>query len=162
MLAINVESQLDAGDRTHSRRRIETILATWDLLSWNELLADDIILSLRLGALNDSRPDESREFTCDLQESGRPQVKRMLKGACGDFRKNLSVAIEVIWGDSVILLGNLGLPGAHDAFESTPVAITMTFNSEGQIRQMTIAGFDLPALTDAIRSVGQVRVAYNS
>ena len=48
MSTINVERQPKAEDLARRKRMTEAVLEGWDQLTWNELLADDIVLSLRL------------------------------------------------------------------------------------------------------------------
>jgi hypothetical protein len=47
MSANNVERQPETKDRAQVNQMIKTILKGWDHLTWNELLADDVILSFR-------------------------------------------------------------------------------------------------------------------
>ena len=159
MSTAGAERRLNAVSLTHAKRMIETILEGWDLLTWNELLADDVVLSVRLGTLDVNRTDPLYGLRADLQVTGRDEVKRVLQGIYSNLRKGLFVTTEVISGYDAVLLGDLSVqkPGVH--IESMPVGIYMAFNSKGKIRKMTIADVDLQPLTDAIRNAAEVGAA---
>ena len=42
--------QMEADDLARAKNMVQMILQDWDLMSWNVLLADDVELSLKLGA----------------------------------------------------------------------------------------------------------------
>jgi len=155
MSTAEVEGRLNAAGLTHAKRMIETILEGWDLLTWNELLADDVVLSVRLGTAGMSRTGESPGLRADLQVTGRQEAKRLLKSTYDEFRKRLFVTTEVISGYDAILLGNLSVQKPNVQIESVPVGIYMAFNSKGKIRKMTIADVNLQPLTDAIRNAAE-------
>ena len=162
MTMIDVERQLKSEGLAHAKRMVETTLEGWDLLTWNELLADDIVLSLRLSTLDISRLGDLRGVGGNIEVTGKNQAKDLLKSIYGDLRKDLSVTTEVVSGYDAILLGNLTLQKTSEAVESLPVAIYMAFNSHAKIHKMTIAVVDLQALTDAIRNAAQSGAMSNS
>ena len=149
----DVERQLEAEDVVRSKEMIESILAGWDLLTWSELLADDIVLSLRLGTLEMSRISELRGCSDDYLITGQKHVERVLKSLYGDLRRDLSVTTEVISGSHVILLGKLAVRKAGHDVECLPVVIYIALNSERKIQNMSVAIVDLRTLADAIRNV---------
>jgi len=151
----DVEQQLEAEDLAQTKRMIEAILDGWHLLTWNELLADDIVLSLRLGGLDISRISALRGCSGNFRATGQEEARRALKSIYGDLRKDLSVTTEVISGYHVILLGKLAVRKLGHGAESLPVVIYMALNSERKIRSMTIAIVDLQTLADAIRNVSE-------
>jgi hypothetical protein len=159
MSTAEVERRLNAASLTHAKRMIETILEGWDLLTWNELLADDIVLSVRLGTVGMNPSSDLHGLHADLRVTGQQEAKRVLKSTYDEFRKGLFVTTEVISGYDAVLLGNLSVqkPGLH--IESVHVGIYMAFNSKGKIRKMTIADVDLQPLTDAIRNAAEGGVA---
>jgi len=73
MSTAEVERRLNATSLTHAKRMIETILEGWDLLTWNELLADDVVLSVRLGTAGMSQTGELPGLRANLQVTGRDQ-----------------------------------------------------------------------------------------
>jgi len=156
-----VEQELKSEGLAHAKRMVETTLEGWDLLTWNELLADDVVLSLRLGRLDISRLGDLRGAGGDLKVTGKQQAKGVLKSIYGDLRKDLSVTTEVVSGYDVILLGNLAVQKTAEDVESLPVGIYMAFNSQAKIQKLTIAIVDLQALTDAIRNAAQTGAVSN-
>jgi hypothetical protein len=162
MSIINVEPQLKAEGLAHAKRMVETTLEGWDLLTWNELLADDVILSLKLGALDISRFGDLRGAGGDLQVTGKAQTREVLQSIYGDFRRDLAVTTEVVSGYNVILLGNLAAHKTEDDIESFPVGIYMLFDSRSKIQKLTIAVVDLQASTNAIISAAQAGTINNS
>lgn len=162
MSTMDVARQLRAEGVAHAKRMVETTLEGWDLLTWNELLADDVVLSLRFGTLDISRIGDLRGVGGNLEVTGKEQAKDVLRRIYGDLRKDLSVTTEVVSGYDVILLGALALQKTHEDVESLPLGIYMAFNSQAKIRKMTIATVDLQALTDAIRNAAQIGAVSNS
>jgi hypothetical protein len=69
------------------------------------------------------------------------------------------VTTEVVSGYDVALLGNLVVPTTKENEDdsSTPIALYLAFNPEGEIEKLTIAAVDLHPLTEAIRSAAQTR-----
>jgi hypothetical protein len=45
--------RMESDDLARAKDVVQTILQDWDFMSWNVLLADDVVLSLKLGAGND-------------------------------------------------------------------------------------------------------------
>jgi hypothetical protein len=161
MSVMDVGRQLKAEGLAHAKRMVETTLEGWDLLSWNELLADDVVLSLKLGTLDINRIGDLRGASGDLEVTGKSQAREVLKSIYGDLRRDLSITTEVVSGYDVILLGNLAVHKTNEDIDSLPVGIYMIFNSQAKIRKLTIAIVDLQALTDAIRTAAQAGVVSN-
>ena len=156
MSTVDVERQLKAEGLAHAKRMIETTLEGWDLLTWNELLADDVVLSLKSGTLDPSLIGDLGGLAGNLEAIGRRQAKEVLKSIYGDLRKDLSVTTEVVSGYDAFLLGNLTVHEASENVQSLPVAIYMAFNSQAKIQKMTIAIVDLQVLTEAIRNAANL------
>jgi hypothetical protein len=155
----NVDRQRMAAELAHAKRVIETTLEGWDLLSWNELLADDVVLSLKLGTLDVSAVGDLRAAGGNLEVSGKKQAKEVLQSIYGDLRSGLTVTTEVVSGYDAILLGNLAVQTSGEGIESFPMGVFMTFDSRGKVLEMTIAAVDLPALTNAIRTAARAGIA---
>jgi hypothetical protein len=155
MSTATVDWQLTARELAHAKRVTETTLEGWDLLTWNELLADDVRLQLRLGALQVSRLGNFLGAGGNLEVFGKEQAKEVLQSIYGDLRKGLSVTTELVSGYDAILLGNLAVRTSDGGIDSLPMGVFMAFDSRGRIREMTIAAVDLQALTDAIRSAAR-------
>ena len=162
MSTIGVQRQMKTENLVHAKRMIERTLEGWDLLTWNELLADDIVLSLKLGTLDTSRMGGLHGIGSDLEVNGQREAKSVLKRISGDLRKDLFVTTEVVGGYDGILLGNLALRKMDQDVDLLPVGIYMALNAQAKIQKMTIAVVDLQALTDAIKRAAQTGVASNS
>lgn len=158
MSTMDAARQVEAQDLARAKRMIETTLQGWELLTWNELLAEDVVLSLKLGTLDASRFGELSAAGGDLMMTGREQAKNVLKAIYTDFRNHLTVTTEMVSGYDAILQGNLEVPKAGRDVESLPVGIFMAFDSRGKIRDMTIAVVDLRAATDAIRNAARTGI----
>jgi hypothetical protein len=152
MSTTDIARQLEAEDLARARELTQSILQNWDFITWNELLADDVVLSLRMASVGIDRIGDLDAAGGNLQVSGREDAKRVLKSIYGDIKRGLCVTSEILSGYDVALLGNfaLGVPA-----KSWPLVICMGFNDDGEISTMTIAAVDLQPLTDAIRSAAQ-------
>jgi hypothetical protein len=159
MSTTNMDQQRAAEGLAHAKRVVETTLEGWELLSWNELLADDVRLSLSFGALDVSRLGDLRAVGGNLTVSGKKQAKEVLQSIYSDLRTGLTVTTEVVSGYDAILLGNLAVQTSPEGFESVPIGVFMTFDPRGKVEEMTIAAIDVPALTDAIRNAARAGLA---
>lgn len=162
MSTVDVDRQRMAGELAHAKRMIETTLEGWDLLTWNELLADDVSLKLKLGTLDVIGAGDLRAAGGNLEVLGKKQAKEVLQSIYDDLRNGLSITTEVVSGYDAIVLGNLAARTSGGGIESLPMGVFMAFDSHGKIHEMTIAAVDLQALTDAIRSAaraGMVKAA---
>lgn len=153
MSAMNIERKLETQDRAQAKQTIETILEGWDHLTWNELLADDIVLSFRSGKVGIRRLAELRGYGSAFQVTGQKEVKHVLTSICGDLRKCLSITTEFISGYHVILLGKLVVQRMIGHRESLPVVIYIDVDLEHKIQKMTIADVGLPTRADSVRNV---------
>jgi hypothetical protein len=159
MSTTNIDRQRAAEGLAHAKRVVETTLEGWDLLTWNELLADEVRLSLSFGAMDVGRLGDLRAAGGSLEVSGKKQAKEVLQGIYGDLRNGMAVTTEVVSGYDAILLGNLAVQTSGEGFKSVPMGIFMTFDPHGKVREMTIAAIDVPALTDAIRNAARAGLA---
>jgi hypothetical protein len=155
MSTTNMDRQRAAEGLAHAKRIVETTLEGWDLLTWNELLADDVRLSLSFGAMDVGRLGDLRATGGSLDVRGKKQAKEVLQSIYSDLRTGLAVTTEVVSGYDAILLGNLAVQTSGEGFESVPVGVFMTFDPRGRVQEMTIAAIDVPALTDAIRNAAR-------
>jgi hypothetical protein len=149
--------QMEADDLARAKNMVQMILQDWDLMSWNVLLADDVVLSLKLGAAGLDRIGDLGGVGGNLQVSGREDAKRVLKSIYRDLKNRTSVTTEVISGYDVVLLGNLVIPTTKENEDegSLPIALYLAFNPEGEIEKLTIAAMDLHPLAEAIRNAAQ-------
>ena len=152
MSTTDIVRQIEAENLARAKELTQSILENWDFATWNELLADDVVLNLRIASAGIDRIGDLNAAGGNLQVAGREDAKRVLKSIYGDIKRGLCVTTEILSGYDVVLLGNmaLGVPA-----KSWPIVIYMKFNDDGAIRVMTIAAADLQPLTDAIRKAAQ-------
>jgi hypothetical protein len=145
--------RMENDDLARAKDLVQIILQDWDFLSWNELLAYDVVLSLKLGAVDFGRIDDLGGVSGNLLVSGREDAKRVLKSVYRDLKSRTSITTQVVSGYDVALLGNLVIPTTKENEDdrSLPIALYMAFNPEGEIKKLTIAAVDLHPLTDAVR-----------
>src|SRR5271170_7767443 len=154
MSTTNTAWQPEAEDLARARKIIQNILQDWDWIPWDELLAYDVALSVRMASIG---IDALRAVDGNLQVVGREEAKRVLRSIYGNIKSGLSVTAEILSGYDVALLGNLTLPSTKEGVsgKASPIAIYMEFTSEGEIQAMTIAVIDLQPLADEIRNAAQ-------
>jgi len=152
MAAIDFARQLEAEDLARAKDLTQSILDNWDFITWNELLADDIVLSLRLESIGVECVGDLSIAGGNLRVVGREDAKRVLKSIYADVKRDLRVTTEFLSGYHVALLGSMALGGFG---KSWPIVIYMGFNDDGKISLMTIAVVDLQPLIDAILSAAK-------
>jgi len=157
MTAMDVTRQLEAEDLAHAKDMVQLILRDWDWMTWNELLGDDVVLSLRLGAVGINQAGGFDAVGGNLQVKGRADAKLVLQSIYSDLRSGLSVTTEIVSGYDVALLGNWAVRSTKENTEalSLPIVLYMAFDPEGKIEKMTIAAVDLHPLAEAIRTAAQ-------
>lgn len=149
--------RFEAEDLARAKDLSQYILENWDFISWHELLADDVVLSLRLGSVCIDGTGDLNAVGGNLQVEGLENAKRVLESIYDDIKCGLCVTTELLSGYDVALLGNLTreLTKEGVATNSWPIVIYMKFDFEHRISVMTIAVVDLQLLTDAILSAAR-------
>jgi len=157
MSTADTERQLNAQHLARAKTMIQHILRDWDLITWNDLLANDVVLCIRMGSIDFDKVGDFAAIGGNAQVCGRDDAKRILKGIYGDIKRGLCVTSEIVSGFDVALLGNFALESTKEDAdpESWPIVIYMKFNANGKIIAMTIALIDLQPLADVIRSSAQ-------
>ena len=126
-----------------------SVLNHWDFTSWNQLLADNIALSIRLGtAAKDSNGDPAL-LGMKIEYKGRDAAKKALREIYGDLHKEFQVTTEIARGPDVVLLGELVVSPKGKAPAILPIAVHMAFNQAGKIERMEIFSVDVRALAAA-------------
>ena len=157
MAAMDVARPSEAEDLARPREMAQMMLRNWDWMTWNEILADDVVLSLGLGAAGINQVGDFSAVGGNLQVTGREDARRVLKSIYDDLRSGLTVTTEIVSGHDVALLGNLALRSTKENTESLslPIVVYMAFDGDGKVGKMTIAAVDLHPLTEAIRAAAQ-------
>jgi len=147
----DVEWRPETEDLARSKRMMNSVLASCNPLNWNEWLADDAVLSLRLGAADTSQIRDFRGYSGVFRAAGKRQARRMLKSISRGLSKDLSISTEIISGSHIILLGKLTARKLQNSAECMPVVIYMALSSEKMIQDMTIAVVDMQTITAAMK-----------
>ena len=159
MSAADIAKMIEAEDLARAKDLTQSILQNWDFITWDELLADDVVLSMRMATVGIDRVGDFEAIGGNLRVVGRDDVRRLLKTIYSDIKRDLRVTTEFVSGYDVVLLGKIALPFFKDLSAKTwPVAIYMSFDDDGKIRVMTISIIDLKPLADAIRTAAQTGV----
>jgi hypothetical protein len=157
MSTMDITRQTEAEGLAHARELVQMILRDWDWMTWNELLADAIVLSLKLGSVGNSRLGDFGAVDGELQIAGVADAKRALKSIYSELKNGFSITTEIVSGYDVALPGNFVVRTTKEDSEasSLPIVLYMAFNSEGEIEKMTIPAIDLNPLAKAIRAAAQ-------
>jgi hypothetical protein len=139
--------RMESDDLARAKDVMQTILQDWDFMSWNVLLAEDVVLSPKLGGRRSWR---GQRKLAGLRPRRKPNV---LKSIYRNLKSRTSVTTQVVSGYDVALLGNLVIPTTKENEDdrSLPPVLYMAFNPEGEIDKLTIAAVDLQPLTEAVR-----------
>jgi len=137
----DAERQLESNDLARTKWLMGTGLASCNPQNWNEWLADDVVLSLRLSAADITRIGGLRGYSGVFRAVGKKQSRLVLKGISSGLSQDLSITTEVISGSHLILLGKLAARTAQIDARYMPVVIYMALNSQKKIQEMTIATF---------------------
>jgi hypothetical protein len=70
--------RLEAEDLARAKSMTQSIIGDWDLFTWNDLLANDVVLSLRLGSIGIDRIGDWAAVGGNLQVEGREDVRPVL------------------------------------------------------------------------------------
>ena len=154
MSTTNTAWQPGTEDLARATKMIQYILQDWDWIPWDELLAYNVVLSVRMASIG---IEALQAVNGSLEVVGREDAKRVLTRIYGNIKSGLSVTAEILSGYDVTLIGNLTLPSTKEGVsgKSSPIVIYMEFTSEGEIQAMTIAIVDLQPLADEIRNAAQ-------
>jgi hypothetical protein len=145
-----IDWQPESEDLALAKDMVKNILRDWDWISWNELLAFDVVLSLRMGPVVG---DDLQTVDGALRVVGREDAERLLGRIYPNIKSGLCVITEILSGYDAVLLGNITPPSTKEggSEKALPIVIYMDFNAEGEIRVMTIAVMELQPLADQIR-----------
>jgi hypothetical protein len=141
MLSKDAERQLESNDLARTKWLMGTGLASCNPQNWNEWLADDVVLSLRLGAVDTPRIDNLRGYSGVFRAVGKKQSRHVLRGISIGLSRDLSITTEVVSESHLILLGKIAARTAQIGARHMPVVIYMALNLQKKVQEMTIATF---------------------
>jgi hypothetical protein len=147
---MEAELQLEVEDLARTKWMTGTGLRSCNPQSWIEWLADDVVLSLRLGAVDTSHIGERHGYSGMFRVAGKKQSRRLLTSISVDLKKNLSITTEIISGSHIILLGKFSLRKPQSGASHMPVVVDMTLNPGKKIQDMAIAIVDMQTMATAM------------
>ena len=83
MSTTDTKRQLNAEYLSRARTMTQHILRDWGLIRWDDLPANDVVLSVRMGSIDIDQVGDLAAIGGNLQVSGRADAKRILKGVYG-------------------------------------------------------------------------------
>ena len=93
--------------QAQARKMVQEVLNHWNLTTWNELLADDVMLSIRLGTATKDSAGEPATLGLKIEYKGRDAAKKALREIYGDLHKEFQITTEIARKAEVVLLGEL-------------------------------------------------------
>ena len=135
----------NAEQKAQARAMVQEVLNTWEWRTWNQLLAEDVVLELKMGSIG---PEGAVGVTGTY--NGRDEAKAALREIYGDLKKNVSIWGELADGLEVALLADLNVAGEGETPQELPLVVHMIFNESGKIEAMTLASIDLGPLKAAL------------
>jgi hypothetical protein len=150
MSTAKTDWQPESEDLALAKDMVKSILGDWDWISWNELLAFDVVLSVRMAPVGGG---DLQTVDSVLRVVGQEDAERLLRRIYPNIKSGLCIITEILSGYDAILLGNITPPSTSEgeSEKASPIVIYMNFNSEGEVHVMTIAAIDLQPLADQIR-----------
>ena len=157
MATIDARREIETENQVRARDMVSFLLRDWDFMGWSNLLAQDVVLSLKLGAIGLNEIAGFEIVLGELQVIGAANAMRVLDSFYDEMRRNLTFTAKLISGYDVVMAGNLVIRSTkqNGTDRSYPISIYMRFNSEGRIENMTIAQVDLHPMAGAIWSAAQ-------
>ncbi|MDE2112658.1 MAG: hypothetical protein KGJ79_16070 [Alphaproteobacteria bacterium] len=102
------------GDHTQSaaaqllgRAIAELISTCWNTANWDGLLADEIVLSIKLGTAGLRYLDDPGTFTSNVLVTGRANALHILERVCNVLRARLSINTKLVTGREIVMLRHL-------------------------------------------------------
>jgi hypothetical protein len=150
VLVVETQLQLEVEDLARTKWMTGTGLPSCNPQSWIEWLADDVVLSCRLGAVDTSRIGEPQGYSGVFRVAGKKQSRRLLEGMSDGLKRDLSITAEIISGSHIILLGKFSLRKPKSDAKYMPVVVDMALNPGKKIQKMAIAIVDMQTIATAI------------
>jgi hypothetical protein len=144
------ERQLEVEDLARTKWITGTGLASCNPQTWVGWLADDVVLSFRMGAVGTSTISKLQGYSCVFRGAGKRECRRLLNSVLDGLAEQLSITAEIIAGSHIILLGRLLQRKPEGDAERMPIVIYMALNWDKKIQSMTIAIDDMQTIATAI------------
>ena len=138
-----------AENKAQARAMVQEVLNSWEWRTWNQLLAEDVVLKLKLGSIG---PEAAVGVTGTFR--GRDDAKAALREIYSDLEKDISIWGELADGLEVALLADLNVAGEDQIPQELPLVVHLRFNEGGKIETMTLLSIDLRPLAAALDAAG--------
>ena len=148
--APNTDSEVQ--QLAQSRQMVQEVLNHWNFKTWNQLLADDVVLNIRMGTATKDSTGDATLLGMKVEITGRDAVKKTLRQIYGDLHKDFQITTQIAHGPDVVLLGELVVTVKGKDPATLPIAVHMAFNKSGKIERLGIFSVDVRALVKAIES----------
>jgi hypothetical protein len=137
-------TQEDIRRYAKSAAMVRRVLATWDYKTWSPLLADDVVLTMHLGAADTD--GDVAEIDKKVRFCGRAAAETALNDVYGYLMEDVSILGELFVGHEAILFGELNVTIDVNKPESHPIAAYLHFNDNGKVQRMRIETIDVRSL----------------
>jgi hypothetical protein len=104
MSTAKIDWQPESEDLALAKDMVKSILGDWDWISWSELLASDVVLSLSLAPVGG---DDLQTVDGVLRVVGREDAERLLRRIYPNIKSGLCIITEILSGYDAVLLGNI-------------------------------------------------------
>jgi hypothetical protein len=154
MAQSSVQCRTETEDLARARELVEFVMARWDVTPWTGLLADDVLLLLRLGSV------VPRDFgggmgvlALDTEVTGQHRAAGLLRQFYPELMRLLSITAKLVSGYDAVLAGTVVLPstGENTDDQCFAMAVCMRFGSDGRVHRLALVPVDLDALGETIR-----------
>jgi hypothetical protein len=141
-------TQHDIRRYAKSAAMVRGVLAAWDYKTWGPLLADDVVLTMHLGAADTD--GSVADVDKRVRFSGREAGEIALNNVYGYLMDDVSLLGQLFVGHEAILFGELNVTIDVNEPQSHPIAAYLHFNDNGKVQRMRIETVDLRLLLTEI------------
>jgi len=145
------KSDAEIKQQAQARKMVREVLNHWNFKTWNQLLADDVVLKIRLGTATKDSAGDPALLGLKIEYKGRDAAKKALREIYGDLHKDFQITTEIAHGAEVVLMGELVVTSKGKEPATLPIAVYMAFNKAGKIERLSVFSVDVRALTTALQ-----------
>lgn len=148
---IDLDRQNEADRLAEAKTMVKRVVWEWDWLTWNQLLEEDVVLTLKMQAVGLASIDGFAAAKDGVEVSGRDDARNTIYE---ELKTGVSITTEVVSGYDFALFGALRVTANGD-LKSYPIAIFIEFNPEELIQVMTIATIDIDPFLESLKHAVQ-------
>lgn len=105
--------------RSESLQKIRGILDNWNSKSWDDILSDNVTLTLKVADVRRSDSGDISMVSLQREVQGKEAVKKALTDLNKNFRTETTIRSEMISGDEAVLLGDVTATGQTKSGQKT-------------------------------------------